>query len=75
MLRAVKRRRRHQESQMTLQEMRSRKRMGEACEEVGSRTVGACRAGGSPPQGLIRQAAKGRMAQPRAVTERLSRRE
>ena len=47
--------RRHQESRVTLHELRSKKRMREACEEVGDVAVKKCKAGGSLPQGLIRQ--------------------
>ena len=58
LMRRVKEQRRHQESRMTLQELRSRKRMREACEEVGDKAVKKCRPGGSLPQGLVRQVAE-----------------
>ena len=76
LLKRAKEQRRHLESTRTLQELRRKKRMREACEEAaGVAAKRRCKAGGFFPQGLITQVAAGRVAQSRAVTERLNRRQ
>jgi hypothetical protein len=75
LLKRVVEKRRHWEGLQTLQELRFPKRMKEVYEKVAGEAVWRCKAGGTFPEGLIKQVAAARVAQSRAVTERLSRRQ
>ena len=76
LLKKMMEQRRHWEGLQTLQELKLPKRMREACEEVaGEAARKRCKAGGMFPEGLIKQVAAARVAQSRAVTERLSQQE
>ena len=75
LLKRVVEKRRHWEGLQTLQELRFPKRMKEVYEKVAGEAVWRCKAGGTFPEGLIKQVAAARVAQSRAVTERLSQQE
>ena len=72
---AEERPRRHRESMRTLQEWGSLKRMREECEvAAGEAEQRRCKPGGRFPEGLVKQVAAARIAQPRVVKERINRR-